>query len=82
MEPTSLIAFLAIGAVAGWLAGVFMKGGGSGLIVNIVLGIVGAVIGGWLFSFLGISAGGMIGSLVTAVVGACVLLFLVGLFRK
>ncbi len=82
MEATSLIAFLAIGAVAGWLAGLFMKSGGSGLLFNMLLGIVGAVIGGWVFSFVGVSAGGVIGSLITAVVGACLLLFVVGLFKN
>ncbi len=82
MESTSLIAFLVIGAVAGWLAGLVMKSRGSGLIFNMMLGIVGAVIGGWVFSFLGVSADGFTGSLVTAVVGACLLLFVVGLFKN
>ena len=83
MEPTSLIGFLLIGAVAGWLAGLLMRGGGFGLLGNIVVGIVGAFVGGFLFGMVGISAGGgMIGSLVTAVIGAAVLLFVVGLFKK
>jgi uncharacterized membrane protein YeaQ/YmgE (transglycosylase-associated protein family) len=73
---------LIIGAVAGWLAGKLMKGGGFGLLGNIVVGIVGAFIGGFLFSFLGISAGGWIGSIVTATIGALVLLYLVDLFKK
>ncbi|MGD9020420.1 MAG: GlsB/YeaQ/YmgE family stress response membrane protein [Lysobacterales bacterium] len=77
-----LILFLIIGAVAGWLAGTLMKGGGFGLLGNIVVGIVGAMIGGWLFGFLGIAAEGMIGSLITAVIGAVVLLFIVGLIKK
>ena len=78
----SFIAFLIIGALAGWLAGTLMKGGGFGLLGNIVVGILGAVVGGWLFGFLGITAGGMIGSLITAVIGAALLLFVVGLFKK
>ena len=82
MEPTGLIAFLIIGAVAGWLAGKLMKGGGFGLLGNIVVGIVGAFIGGFLFGLLGISAGGWIGSIVTATIGAVVLLYLVGIFKK
>jgi uncharacterized membrane protein YeaQ/YmgE (transglycosylase-associated protein family) len=83
MEPTSLIGFLLIGAVAGWLAGLLMRGGGFGLLGNIVVGIIGAFVGGFLFGMVGISAGGgMIGSLVTAVIGAAVLLFVVGLFKK
>jgi len=82
MDAQNLIVFLGLGAVAGWLAGLLMRGGGFGLLGNIVVGIVGALIGGFLFGLLGISAGGMIGSLVTAVVGAGVLLFVVGLFKK
>jgi uncharacterized membrane protein YeaQ/YmgE (transglycosylase-associated protein family) len=82
MEPTGLIAFLIIGAVAGWLAGKLMKGGGFGLLGNIVIGIIGAFIGGFLFGLLGISAGGWIGSIVTATIGAVVLLYVVGLFKK
>ncbi|MBC9250094.1 transglycosylase [Pseudomonas alcaligenes] len=79
----SLILFLIIGAIAGWIAGKLLRGGGFGLIGNLVVGIVGAVIGGHLFSYLGVSAGGgLIGSLVTAVIGALVLLFIVGLLKK
>ncbi|TNF57424.1 MAG: GlsB/YeaQ/YmgE family stress response membrane protein [Gammaproteobacteria bacterium] len=59
-----------------------MRGGGFGLLGNIVVGIVGSVIGGFLFGLLGITAGGFVGSLVTAVVGAAVLLFVVGLFKR
>jgi uncharacterized membrane protein YeaQ/YmgE (transglycosylase-associated protein family) len=78
----NILIFLAIGAVAGWLAGTLMKGGGFGLIGNIVVGIIGSVVGGLLFGLLGLSANGMIGSLVTATVGAIVLLFGVGLIKK
>ena len=82
MESTGLIAFLFIGAIAGWLAGTLMKGGGFGLFGNIVVGIIGAVIGGYVFGLLGVSAGGMIGAIVTATVGAAILLYFVGLFKK
>jgi uncharacterized membrane protein YeaQ/YmgE (transglycosylase-associated protein family) len=82
MEATSLLMFLAIGALAGWLAGMLMKGGGFGLLGNIVVGIIGAVIGGFVFGLPGITTSGLIGSLVTAVVGAGILLFLVGLVKK
>jgi len=78
----TLLWFLIIGAVAGWLAGVLMKGGGFGLLGNLVVGIIGSFIGGYLFSFLGVAAGGIAGSLVAAVIGACVLLFLVRLLKK
>jgi uncharacterized membrane protein YeaQ/YmgE (transglycosylase-associated protein family) len=82
MDLTSLLIFLAIGAVAGWLAGVLMKGGGFGLLGDIVVGIIGAFIGGFLFGLLGIEAGGLIGAIITATVGAVVLLFLVRLIKK
>ena len=82
MESTGLIAFLIIGAIAGWLAGILMKGGGFGLLGNIVVGIIGAVIGGWVFGLLGISAGGFIGSIVTATAGAAILLYFVGMVKK
>jgi uncharacterized membrane protein YeaQ/YmgE (transglycosylase-associated protein family) len=78
-----LIAWLIIGAVAGWLAGLLVKGGGFGLIVDIIVGIVGAFIGGWLASVLGISiGGGFIGSIIIAVIGAVILLFVIRLFKR
>ncbi len=59
----SFIYSIIIGAIAGWLAGKIMKGGGFGLLINIVLGIIGGVVGGWIFGFLGISMGeGTVGS--------------------
>jgi uncharacterized membrane protein YeaQ/YmgE (transglycosylase-associated protein family) len=82
MDITSLIIFLAIGALAGWLAGTIMKGKGFGIIGNIVVGIVGALLGGFLFGLLGITAGGLIGSIVMATVGAIVLLYLVSVIKK
>jgi uncharacterized membrane protein YeaQ/YmgE (transglycosylase-associated protein family) len=82
MDLTSLLIFLAIGAVAGWLAGVILKGGGFGLLVNIVVGILGAIVGGFAFGLLGISAGGIVGQIITATVGAVLLLFIVGLLKK
>ena len=82
MDITSLLIFLLIGAVAGWIAGSVMKGKGYGIIGNMVIGIIGAIVGGLLFGLLGISAGGIIGSLVTATVGAIVLIFLVRLIKK
>ena len=79
----TIVWFLLIGAVAGWLAGLIMKGRGFGVIGNIIVGVIGAILGGYLFGLLGISAGGgMMGSLVTAVIGAVVLLFIAGLIKK
>jgi uncharacterized membrane protein YeaQ/YmgE (transglycosylase-associated protein family) len=78
-----IIAWLIIGAIAGWLAGVLVKGGGFGLIVDIIVGIVGAFIGGWLAGLLGIHIGtGMIGSIITAIIGAVILLFIIRLFKR
>jgi uncharacterized membrane protein YeaQ/YmgE (transglycosylase-associated protein family) len=76
--------FLLIGAIAGWIAGLLMKGRGFGMLGNIVVGIIGAYIGGFLLGKLGISIGGTetVNQLVTSVIGAVVLLFLAGLLRK
>jgi uncharacterized membrane protein YeaQ/YmgE (transglycosylase-associated protein family) len=82
MGITALIIFLAIGAVAGWLAGTLMKGGGFGLVKNIIIGILGSIIGGFVFGLLGIQWGGLVGSIVTATVGAALLLFIVGKIKK
>ena len=82
MTITDLIIFLVIGAVAGWLAGVIMKGGGYGLIGDIIVGVIGSLIGGWLFGLLGIAAGGLIGSIVAAVVGAIILIAILRLIKR
>jgi len=82
MDISELVIFLAIGALAGWLAGTLMKGRSFGLLGNIVIGVIGAVLGGFVFSFLGISAGGLIGSIVTATAGAALLLFIIGIIKK
>lgn len=78
----SIIAWLIIGGLAGWIAGNIMRGGGFGLLGNIGVGVVGAVVGGFLFSLLGLQAGGFIGSLVTSVVGAVVLLWVIAKVKK
>jgi uncharacterized membrane protein YeaQ/YmgE (transglycosylase-associated protein family) len=82
MVVTELVVFLAIGAVAGWLAGTLMKGGGFGLIGNIVVGIVGAFLGGIVFNFLQVAISGIVGSIIMATVGAVILLFIVRLIKK
>jgi uncharacterized membrane protein YeaQ/YmgE (transglycosylase-associated protein family) len=79
----SLIWFLIIGAIAGWLAGLVMKGRGFGLLGDIIVGIIGAFLGGWLFGRLGLSfGGGLAGSLIVAFLGAVILLFLVRLIKR
>lgn len=72
-----------IGALAGFLAGKLMKGGGFGFLMNMVLGIIGGAVGGWLFGVLEISiADGIVGDLITGVIGAAVVLLVAGLFKK
>ncbi|HER43684.1 MAG TPA: GlsB/YeaQ/YmgE family stress response membrane protein [Candidatus Eisenbacteria bacterium] len=78
----NILWFLIIGGVAGWLAGLIMKGRGFGILGNIIIGIIGGILGGWLFGVLGIGGDGLIGRLITALVGAVVLLFIIGLFKK
>lgn len=77
------IFWILIGAVAGWLAGTLMKGGGFGLLMDIVLGVVGAFVGGWLAGVLNIHIGtGWIGSLITATAGAALVLFLTRIVQR
>ncbi len=83
MDSHGLIAWIVIGAVAGWLAGVLVKGGGFGLIGDIVVGIVGAFIGGWLAGLVGLHiGGGLISSIITATIGAVVLIFVLRMFKR
>jgi len=75
--------FALIGLVAGWLAGLLVKGGGFGVIGDIVVGVLGALLGGFLFSSLGISSGGgLLGAIVVATIGAIVLIFILRLVKR
>ena len=79
----NIVWFIVVGLVAGWLAGQLMKGGGFGVVGDIVVGIVGALIGGLLFSSLGISAGGgLLGAIIVATIGAVVLIVLLRLIKR
>ena len=83
MDGNGLLWFLLIGLIAGGLAGTLMKGGGFGVIGDIVVGIIGALLGGWLFGVLGVGVGGgLLGAIITATIGACLLIFLLRLIRK
>ena len=83
MSSHNIIAWLIIGAIAGWLAGVFVKGGGFGLIGDIIVGIIGAFIGGWLAGVLHIHVGtGWISAILTAGAGAIVLLIILRAVRR
>ena len=77
------IAWIVVGLVAGWLAGQLMKGGGYGVVVDIILGILGGIVGGWVFGLLGLSSGGgMIGSIIVAFVGAVILVGITRVLKR
>jgi uncharacterized membrane protein YeaQ/YmgE (transglycosylase-associated protein family) len=78
--PQSVIAWVIIGLIAGWLAGKVSRGHGFGCIANILIGLVGAVLGGWIFTKLGIFGGGMIYSIAAATLGAVILVTIARLF--
>jgi uncharacterized membrane protein YeaQ/YmgE (transglycosylase-associated protein family) len=84
MEGQSLLVFLLVGLIAGWLAGKIMRGSGFGIIGDLIVGIIGAFIGGWLWGALHLPTIGnfWINAIVTATVGALVLLFLLRLIRR
>jgi uncharacterized membrane protein YeaQ/YmgE (transglycosylase-associated protein family) len=69
-----LVWFLLIGLAAGWLASQIMKGGGSSLVTDLIMGVIGSIVGGFLCGLLGLTATGLVGSLVTATIGAIVLI--------
>ena len=79
---SGLIWWLIVGGIAGLLAGLVMKGGGYGVIADIILGILGAFIGGWVFGLLGLGAGGMIGSIIVAFIGACILIGITRMIKR
>jgi uncharacterized membrane protein YeaQ/YmgE (transglycosylase-associated protein family) len=78
-----ILAWIVVGLIAGWLAGQVMKGGGFGVLVDIILGILGGILGGWIFGLLGIWQGrGMIGSIVVAFIGAVILVAITRLLKR
>jgi uncharacterized membrane protein YeaQ/YmgE (transglycosylase-associated protein family) len=79
----SLLIWLIVGAIAGWLAGQVVSGGGFGLVGDIVIGIVGAIVAGYLLPRLGILiGGGIIGAIINAFIGACVVLVIVRFLKR
>jgi uncharacterized membrane protein YeaQ/YmgE (transglycosylase-associated protein family) len=78
--PQSVIVWVVVGLIAGWLAGTVSRGRGFGCIADIILGMVGAVIGGWIFGKLNIPGGGMLYSIAAATVGAVILVAFARLF--
>ena len=82
LAPESVVAWIIIGGIAGWLAGVLIKGYGFGIIGNIIIGILGAGIAGILAPRLGLYTESTGGNIVAAVIGALILLFLIGLVKR
>jgi uncharacterized membrane protein YeaQ/YmgE (transglycosylase-associated protein family) len=77
LYPVGVIAWLVMGLIAGWLAGLVMKGGGYGIVVDIIIGLVGAAVGGYVFGLLDTGGVGFLGSMVVAFLGACLLITVV-----
>jgi uncharacterized membrane protein YeaQ/YmgE (transglycosylase-associated protein family) len=83
MDIQNIIIWLVVGAIAGWLAGLVVKGGGFGLVGDIIVGIIGAVIAGWLLPQLGIIiVGGVVAAIIDAFIGAVILLLIVKLIKR
>lgn len=83
MTAETLVIWILIGALAGWLAGLVVRGFGFGVIGNIVIGILGAILGGWLFGVAGIAIGaGIVNTIFTAFIGAVVLLLIVRALKR
>jgi len=78
----SAVWWIVVGLIAGWAAGKIMKGGGYGVVMDIVLGIVGAVVGGWLMGLIGIYSGSLIGTIIIAIIGAVFLIWLSRILKK
>ena len=78
----NLIWFVLIGIAAGWLAGQIMKGGGYGVVGDLIVGVIGAIVGGSLLGIIGISLGGLVGSLISATFGAVVLIAAVRVIKR
>jgi uncharacterized membrane protein YeaQ/YmgE (transglycosylase-associated protein family) len=83
MTAETIIIWILVGAIAGWLAGLVVRGFGFGLVGNIIVGIIGAFLGGWLFGALGFAIGaGIINTIFTAFIGAVVLLLIVRVVKR
>lgn len=83
MTVETLLIWIIVGAVAGWLAGLVVRGFGFGLFGNIVIGILGAFLGGWLFGAIGFSFfPGIINTILTAFIGAVILLLIVRVLKR
>jgi len=77
-----IIWWIVVGLVAGWAAGKIMKGGGYGVIADILLGIVGGILGGWIVNLLGFAQGGFVWSVLVAILGAVILIWITRLIKQ
>jgi uncharacterized membrane protein YeaQ/YmgE (transglycosylase-associated protein family) len=83
MTIETILIWILVGAIAGWLAGLVVRGFGFGLVGNIIIGIIGAFLGGWLFGMMGVAIGaGIINTIFTAFIGAVVLLLIVRVIKR
>ena len=83
MDVQNIIIWIIVGAIAGWLAGMVVKGGGFGLIGDIIVGSVGALIAGWLLPAIGFPiAAGFVGAIIDAFIGAVILLIIIKLIKR
>jgi uncharacterized membrane protein YeaQ/YmgE (transglycosylase-associated protein family) len=82
MAGGGILWWIIVGLIAGWLAGQVMKGGGYGVLADIVLGILGGILGGWIFGQMGIGAGSTIGSIIVAFIGAVILVGITRLLKR
>jgi uncharacterized membrane protein YeaQ/YmgE (transglycosylase-associated protein family) len=83
LSSQSLLVILLVGIVAGWLAGQIVRGGGFGLIGDLIIGVIGAFIGDWLMPQLGLHFGmGILGAIIDATIGAILLLFIIRLVQR
>jgi uncharacterized membrane protein YeaQ/YmgE (transglycosylase-associated protein family) len=82
-DGMGLLYWIVVGLIAGWLAGQVMKGGGYGVLVDIILGMLGGIVGGWVFGMLGVwPGGGVIGSIIVAFVGAVILVWVTRILKR
>lgn len=83
MALETILIWILVGAIAGWLAGLVVRGFGFGLFGNIVVGILGAILGGWLFGAAGVAIGaGILNTIITAFIGAVILLLIVRVLKR
>lgn len=83
VKEDDMIYSIIVGLIAGWLAGQVMKGGGYGVLIDIILGLLGGIVGGWVFGALGVwPGGGIVGSIVVSFVGAVILVAISRMVRR